>query len=111
MYRCQEFGLTRDEEGIEVEPYIVRERLQKLMICSGGWDEFGFQKGCLGMDPWEILHALEFRIVYMGRYGRQSADSVEEWPLDLLHERMELVGEFVKAENPKVTEKTETEWT
>lgn len=82
-----------------------------LMICCGGGQEFVFQKGLLGLDPWELLHALEFRIVYMGRYGRQPADLVEKWPVPLLHERMELVGDFVKAENPKVTEKTETEWT
>lgn len=93
-----------------VEPHVVRRRLWRLGLHVGGEAEFKFYEVFFGEDPAKMLRDIEWGLAYLGRYGRQPAKHVEQWEATRFDLWVSIISDFIKAENPKVTEKNETEW-
>lgn len=99
-----------DPDGLVVEPHVVNERLWRLALYAGGVTEFRFYELFFMVSPFKLLDDLEHGIAYLGRYGRQSADAIDQWDVPRFELWVEIISEYIKAESPDVTRNAETEW-
>jgi hypothetical protein len=75
LYRCQERGLTDNDEGLTPDPNYVEDELKLLSFYSRSNMDAVWHHTIV-QDPYELLRIRRKQKMYLSRYGRTGHPSL-----------------------------------
>ncbi len=98
MYRCQDFGLVDNQDGLTTHPDYLHDALNEL-ISSAGTHFDAIWHHCSEQDPFELERLRRKQKTYLARYMRQSIDYWDTAETIELNDYVSEVSELLKSEN------------
>lgn len=99
MRRCQDVGLTLDEDdGLALHQDEVRRRLKVLTGLEGSVYDAIFSY-LLPLTVEEVEQSRFTRYALLARYGRQQVTELGDWEVTELNKLLDAVVDLIKKEN------------